>query len=63
VLANIIIDAWEHFEDLLGKKEWVTNVFDEMNQSRRAIAHTGVLSQFDVDRLELRVNDWLRVVG
>jgi hypothetical protein len=63
ILADIIIEAFEHFEDLLGKPEWVTNLFDEMNQSRRAIAHTGVLSQFDVDRMELRVNDWLRVVG
>lgn len=63
VLSDIIIDAWEHFEDLLGKREWVVSVFDEMNQSRRAIAHTGVLSQFDIDRLELRLRDWLRVVG
>jgi hypothetical protein len=34
-----------------------------MNQSRRAIAHTGVLSPFDVERMELRVRDWLRVAG
>lgn len=63
ILANIVIEAWEHFEDLLGKPEWVTNLFDEMNQSRRAVAHTGVLTQYDVERMELRVNDWLRAVG
>jgi hypothetical protein len=63
VLATIVIEAWEHFEDLLGKPEWVTNLFDEMNQSRRAVAHTGVLTQYDVERMELRVNDWLRAVG
>lgn len=63
VLASIITDEWEHFEDLLGKPQWVTSVFDEMNQSRRAIAHTGVLSQHDVERMELRVRDWLRAVG
>lgn len=63
ILATIIRDAWEHFEDLLGKPEWVANLFDEMNQSRRAIAHTGVLSQYDLERLEIRVKDWLRVVG
>lgn len=63
ILATIIIESWEHFEDLLGKPDWVTNLFDEMNQSRRAVAHTGVLSQFDVERMELRVNDWLRAVG
>lgn len=62
-LADIVTERWEHFEDLLGKSEWVSSLFSEMNQSRRAIAHTGVLSQFDVERLELRVRDWLRVVG
>ena len=44
ILADIIIDAWGHFEDLLGKPEWVTNVFEEMNQTRRAVAHTGYLA-------------------
>lgn len=63
VLARIITERWEHFEDLLGRAEWVTNLFDEMNQSRRAVAHTGVLSQHDIERMELRVRDWLRVVG
>lgn len=63
ILAQIITEKWEHFEDLLGKPEWVEHLFDEMNQSRRAIAHTGVLSQFDVERMELRVRDWLRIVG
>lgn len=63
ILAQVITECWSHFEDLLGKPEWVENLFDEMNQSRRAIAHTGVLSQPDVERMELRVRDWLRVVG
>jgi hypothetical protein len=63
ILSRIITEQWEHFEDLLGKPAWVENVFDEMNQSRRAIAHTGVLSQHDVERMELRVRDWLRAVG
>lgn len=63
VLARIITERWEHFEDLLGKTGWVESVFDEMNQSRRAVAHTGVLSQHDVEWMELRVRDWLRAVG
>jgi hypothetical protein len=63
VLARIITDGWEHFEDLLGKPAWVESVFEEMNQSRRAVAHTGVLSQHDIERMELRVRDWLRAVG
>jgi Swt1-like HEPN len=59
ILGRIIT---ERCEDLLGKPAWVENVFDEVNQSRRAIAHTGVLSQHDVERMELRVRDWLRSV-
>jgi hypothetical protein len=63
ILGRIITESWEHFEDLLGKESWVSSLFEEMNQSRRAIAHTGVLTQHDVERMELRVRDWLRVVG
>jgi hypothetical protein len=63
ILAEIITACWEQFEYLLGKREWVTGLFDEMNQSRRAIAHTGVLRQIDVERMEMRVRDWLQVVG
>ena len=63
ILSRIITEQWAYFEDLLGKPVWVESVFDEMNQSRRAVAHTGVLSQHDVERMELRVRDWLRAVG
>jgi Swt1-like HEPN len=63
ILSRIITEAFEHFEDLLGRPSWVESVFDEMNQSRRAIAHTGVLDEYDVERMELRVRDWLRAVG
>lgn len=63
ILAKVITSKWEHFEDLLGKPAWVEHAIDEMNHSRRAIAHTGVLSQHDVERMELRVRDWLRAVG
>jgi len=63
VLGRIITAGWAHFEDLLGSPDWVRNLFDEMNQSRRAVAHTGVLSQHDIERMELRVRDWLRAVG
>jgi hypothetical protein len=31
--------------------------------TRRALAHTGQLTAADVERMEVRVRDWLRVVG
>lgn len=61
--ADIIDAQWEHFESLLGDKAWVAYYFEEMNRTRRALAHTGSLTQADVERMEMRVRDWLRVVG
>jgi Swt1-like HEPN len=62
-LGEIITGRWEDFEDLLGDRTWVENYFKEMNRSRRAIGHTGKLTEFDVERMEMRVREWLRVVG
>jgi len=61
--GDIILKRWESFEDLLGDPGWVENYFREVNRSRRALAHTGSLTQHDVDWMELRVKQWLRVVG
>jgi hypothetical protein len=39
------------------------NHFGEMNRTRRALAHTGTLTETDVERVDFRVREWLRVVG
>lgn len=62
-LGKIITERWDDFEDLLGDKGWVERYFDDMNQSRRAIGHTGDLSEHAVERMELFVREWLLVVG
>jgi hypothetical protein len=61
--AEIIVERWENFVDLLGDKAWVENYFSEMNRSRRALAHTGSLTEHDVNWMEMRVKQWLMVVG
>lgn len=61
--ADIILGKWEHFEPLLGDESWVKYYFEELNRTRRALAHTGRLTEADVERMEVRVRDWLRVVG
>lgn len=58
-----ITERWTDFEDLLGEKRWVERYFEDMNQSRRAIGHTGELSEHAVERMELFVREWLLVVG
>ncbi len=62
-LGEIILDQWDHFQDLLGDRRWVESYFREMNPARRALAHTGDLTEFDVERMEMRVREWLMVVG
>jgi Swt1-like HEPN len=61
--ADIILAQWAHFEALLGDESWVRYYFEELNRTRRALAHTGRLTEADVERMEVRVRDWLRVVG
>lgn len=61
--ADIILAQWTHFEALLGDEAWVRYYFEELNRTRRALAHTGRLTEADVERMEIRVRDWLRVVG
>ncbi len=36
---------------------------EDMNRSRRAIGHTGDMSEHAVARMELLVREWLIVVG
>lgn len=61
--GEIIVNQWEYFEPLLGDRAWVNYYFAELNRTRRALAHTGTLTDADVERMEVRVRDWLRVVG
>jgi hypothetical protein len=61
--GEIIGARWDDFADLLGDSRWVENYFAEMNRSRRALAHTGSLSEHDVEWMEMRVKQWLMVVG
>lgn len=62
-LGAIILHRWDDFADLLGDRRWVEGYFREINPTRRALAHTGDLTEFDVQRMEMRVQEWLRVVG
>lgn len=61
--TDIILKQWTRFEPLLGDETWVQYYFEELNRTRRALAHTGRLTEADVERMEVRVRDWLRVVG
>jgi Swt1-like HEPN len=61
--GDIIDQRWEHFDELIGDRDWVTHYFSEMNITRRALAHAGSLTETDVERMEFNVREWQRVVG
>lgn len=61
--GDIMLSEWALFEPILGDQGWVTSYFAELNRTRRALAHTGRLTEADVERMDVRVRDWLRVVG
>jgi hypothetical protein len=53
----IMAENWEHFEDMIGDQDWLVNDFAEMNRTRQALAHTGTLTETDVERMEFRVRE------
>ncbi len=62
-LAQTIIANWDEFSDLFPDQAWVTSRFNDLELSRNIIMHTGILPEFEVDRVESIARDWLRQVG
>jgi hypothetical protein len=62
-LAQIIINQWEHFEDVVPSQHWLKQRMDELEKSRNFIAHNRMLLPSEFQRLYLYIADWNRVVG
>lgn len=62
-LAQIIINNWEDFADLIPSQPWLTSRFDDLEKSRNIIMHTGVLPEIEIERIESIARDWIRQVG
>jgi hypothetical protein len=62
-LAQIIIANWQDFSDLFPNQPWITSRFNDLELSRNIIMHTGILPEFEVERVESIARDWLRQVG
>lgn len=62
-LAQIIIDKWDFFRDLLPSQHWIKQRMDEMEKARNFIAHNRVLLPSEFQRLYMYVRDWNRVIG
>jgi NADH:ubiquinone oxidoreductase subunit len=62
-LAQIIINNWEDFSDIIPNQAWLTSRMDDLEMSRNIIMHTGVLPQVEMERIESIVRDLLRQIG
>ena len=62
-LADIIIENWDDFSDLIPSQHWLKQRFDELEQTRNFIAHNRLLQPTEFQRIEMYVADWNRTVG
>lgn len=61
--AKIIEDNWKEFEDLLYRKSWASGKLEELRLTRNATAHMGLVSDDDLQRLDILLRDWNRQLG
>ena len=61
-LALLIQSHYDLFKDLLPNQTWAVSRLSDAERSRNVIAHTNVLSDDEVTRLEMYVRDWVRQV-
>ena len=62
-LAQIIIDKWEHFKDIVPSQHWLKQRMDELEKSRNFIAHNRMLLPSEFQHMYMYVADWNRVIG
>lgn len=58
-LALLIQSHWEAFKGLLPTQSWAVSRLNDAERSRNVIAHTNLLSDEEVVRLEMHVKDWV----
>ena len=61
-LALLIQSHWNDFKDLIPTQSWAVSRLQDAERSRNVIAHTNLLSNEEVTRLEMHVRDWVRQV-
>jgi hypothetical protein len=62
-LSSIIVDKWEHFEDLVPSQHWLKQRMDELEKVRNFIAHNRMLLPSEFQRVYMYIADWNRVIG
>ncbi len=62
-LAQLIVDKWDCFKDLLPSQHWIKQRMDEIEKARNFIAHNRLLLPSEFQRLYMYISDWNRVIG
>lgn len=62
-LSKIIISNWTLFEPIFTTRSAVQRVLSSLNLLRAPIAHCCPLQSDEIDRLDLTVRDWFRLIG
>lgn len=62
-LSDIILSNWSEFEDLFPTQDWIKTRLGDLEPSRNALAHSNILSDHDIDRIDMFLRDWVLQVG
>lgn len=63
MLAKIIIEQWEHFNNLVPSQHWLNQRMEELEKTRNFIAHNRMLLPTEFQRIYMYIADWNRVIG
>jgi len=62
-LSDIILTNWTEFEDLFPTQDWIKTRLGDLEPSRNALAHSNVLTDHDINRIDMFLRDWVLQVG
>lgn len=62
-IAQIIIGNWDEFSDIVPNQAWIVSRMDDLTMCRNVIAHTGVLPQYEIERIESIARDFISQLG
>ncbi len=63
MLALIIIEKWEFFNNLIPSQHWLKQRMEELEKARNFVAHNRMLLPSEFQRIYMYISDWNRVIG
>lgn|GEM_PF-439892 len=62
-LANIMLQNWESFKDIVPSQDWIKQRMNELERARNFIAHNRMLLPSEFQRIYMYISDWNKVIG